>query len=489
MKRFFCKALIWLAKGFAVLIVLLLIFYAEEDWRGARDWAACQKELQAKGEILDLRQLAPPGKPEDDLSKVPIFAEIYQQPPPNFIGLIRQDSPKSTRLDRIDVYLGSNDYDKYPKNVGYLQGHPLDLVAWQKFYRTLPQAHLTDPKATPAQDVLQALSQFDAEMKEVEIALKNPNAYWPLNYDRPFDDRIEGITSMIRIAEVLPLRATAHLDNHETDLAERDYLLSFQTDQSLANKCLLINYIVIFGVCAIDNAILWEGLHRHAWNDAQLREMELALASTDMLALGAQTFRTERARVHQTMKMMQAGDPKLFQDLEEEDQQAAIWRIFQIRPRGWWNEDRLHYSLMVQKAIEGINVAHGTINSLAFDRQKYEGLRTQWRMIYTPISLIIGSNCVYIGPKIAKAETYRRLARLACRLEEYRIGHGTYPEKLEELPDLPAHLNQEVLSEEPLRYQRKGDGYQLYSVGWDQKDDGGVFNKDDRMGDWPWPGP
>jgi hypothetical protein len=84
---------------------------------------------------------------------------------------------------------------------------------------------------------------------------------------------------------------------------------------------------------------------------------------------------------------------------------------------------------------------------------------------------------------------YRWLVRLACRLEEYRIAHGTYADRLDELPDLPAHLNQEVLSEEPLRYQRKGDGYQLYSVGWGQKDDGGVFNNDDRFGDWPWPRP
>jgi hypothetical protein len=102
-----------------------------------------------------------------------------------------------------------------------------------------------------------------------------------------------------------------------------------------------------------------------------------------------------------------------------------------------------------------------------------------------------------MGSKIAKAETYRRLARLACRLEEYRIAHGQYPDKLDELPDLPAHLNQEVLSEQPLRYQRKGDGYLLYSIGWNQKDHGGVNSETVQHGntfihqdaDWVWPSP
>ncbi len=79
MKRFLYRTLVWGARALLVLILLLVLFYVEEDWRGARDWVACQRELAAKGETLDLRQLAPPGKPEDDLSKVPIFAEMYQQ--------------------------------------------------------------------------------------------------------------------------------------------------------------------------------------------------------------------------------------------------------------------------------------------------------------------------------------------------------------------------------------------------------------------------
>jgi hypothetical protein len=95
-----------------------------------------------------------------------------------------------------------------------------------------------------------------------------------------------------------------------------------------------------------------------------------------------------------------------------------------------------------------------------------------------------------LGLHIAKAETYRHLARLACRLEEYRLAHhNQYPDKLDDLSDLPAHLNQEVLDEESLHYRRKGNGYLLYSTGWDQEDDGGKVDNDDTKGDWPWPSP
>src|ERR1700677_4075982 len=126
MKRFFRKALIWLAKGFAVLIVLLLIFYAEEDWRGARDWAACQKELQAKGKTLDLRQLAPPGKPEDDLSKVPIFAELYQ----DYVEwLMTKSSTVNPRIRRIKIELTPKNYSDVPKTANYFKGEAIDLTA------------------------------------------------------------------------------------------------------------------------------------------------------------------------------------------------------------------------------------------------------------------------------------------------------------------------------------------------------------------------
>ncbi len=111
------------------------------------------------------------------------------------------------------------------------------------------------------------------------------------------------------------------------------------------------------------------------------------------------------------------------------------------------------------------------------------------RSIYTPITQMNRFAFEGTGPRIARAETYRRLARLACRLEEYRITHAQYPDKLEDLPDLPAHLNQEVLSVQPLQYHRKGDSYQLYSLGWNQKDDGGVYSTDPKEGDWPWPSP
>jgi len=491
MKRFFRKALRGLAILLATLVVLLLAFYAEEDWRGARDWAACQRELAAKGETLDLRQLVPPGNPEDDLSKVPIFAEMY---------LAEQDYQKAKkpsekqRINKIDINFKSTSSSLKPKTANYFKGESTDLGAWQKYYRSVPATHLSASMETPAQDVLQALSQFDPEMNEIEAAVKNPNAYWPINYDSPHQVYLGGITRMIRVAQVTQLSGIAHLENGEVDLAKKDYLFSIQVNQPLAKGCFVVNYLVMAANRTIADSILWEGLRLHAWNDAQLREMESALASTDILALGANSLRVDRASGLKTMAQAYANHALMRQAIERGEGMEMLYVTASIRPSGWWNQDQSFYCRRIQGCIEGIDVKEATLSSSAFpqhietDWQRYEDIGF-WEELYRPMSATALPTLDNMGPRIAKAETYRRLARLACRLEEYRIAHNHYPEKLDDLPGLPAHLNQEVLSEQPLHYQRKDDGYVLYSLGWNQKDDGGIYTHDAQMGDWPWPSP
>jgi len=484
MKRFFRKTLVSLARFALALIVLLLIFYGEEDWRGARDWATCQRELATKGESLDLRQLAPPGKPEDDLSKAPIYSPVYQN-----VGWDK------VPINKARVELDSDSYGQVPKNT-FLKGEPLDLAAWQKYYRSKPKSGLAQTSDSPARDVLQVLSQFDPELNDVYAAVSNPNACFPIDYEMPFGTRFSAVTSMIPIAKILQLKSVAHLENNQLDQAERSYLLSFRISQPLTKGCFLVNYLVIAGVRSIDDSILWEGLHRHAWTDTDLREVESALAANDMLALAADCFRIERASFLKAMDVAQKVDANMERRLSVAGVRSlvepSLWR-----PRGWWDEDRVNYSLTAQKWINGLNLQQGTLSPAAFPQHKLASYIDDnqatdislWSRIYIPLSASTIPGLENAGPTIARAETYRRLARLACRIEEYRISHGQYPDKLDDLPDLPAHLNQEVLNEQPFRYQRQGDGYKLYSLGWSQKDNGGVLAANPWRGNWPWPSP
>jgi hypothetical protein len=96
----------------------------------------------------------------------------------------------------------------------------------------------------------------------------------------------------------------------------------------------------------------------------------------------------------------------------------------------------------------------------------------------------------------AYAQSSVDLARTAIALERYRLAHGEYPESLDALaPQFIAKVPHDVIGGQPLKYRREANGlFTLYSVGWNETDDGGVVvfkeSSPDRVdvdkGDWVW---
>jgi hypothetical protein len=79
------------------------------------------------------------------------------------------------------------------------------------------------------------------------------------------------------------------------------------------------------------------------------------------------------------------------------------------------------------------------------------------------------------------------LTGMAFALAAYRAEHGSYPAKLADLvPKYAAKIPKDVFGNDAdLHYVRKGDGYLLYSVGVNGRDDGGR-GEEDRKGDEGW---
>ena len=91
----------------------------------------------------------------------------------------------------------------------------------------------------------------------------------------------------------------------------------------------------------------------------------------------------------------------------------------------------------------------------------------------------------------ATAQTAADQTVLACALERYRLANGQFPEKLEALvPRFVTQLPNDVITGEPYKYRRTDDShFVLYSIGWNEKDDGGMPGKalfDETQGDWVW---
>jgi hypothetical protein len=100
--------------------------------------------------------------------------------------------------------------------------------------------------------------------------------------------------------------------------------------------------------------------------------------------------------------------------------------------------------------------------------------------------------------KYAYAQNSVDMARVACALERCRLAQGEYPETLGALsPRFIETVPHDVIGGQPLKYRQTGNGqFMLYSVGWNETDDGGavVLRKplkltiDYENGDWVWAG-
>jgi tetratricopeptide (TPR) repeat protein len=82
----------------------------------------------------------------------------------------------------------------------------------------------------------------------------------------------------------------------------------------------------------------------------------------------------------------------------------------------------------------------------------------------------------YAMHRAADFHALQRLGQVAVALRLYRHEHGRYPETLEELvPKYLPSLPVDPFDGKPLRYKRLAKGFKVWSVGWDMKDDGGVW--------------
>ncbi len=77
--------------------------------------------------------------------------------------------------------------------------------------------------------------------------------------------------------------------------------------------------------------------------------------------------------------------------------------------------------------------------------------------------------------RVFEFETQREMTVAAIALQRFRLRHGRWPEKLEELsPEFLSVLPRDWMDGEPLRYRRNAnDTFTLYSIGEDLRDDGG----------------
>jgi hypothetical protein len=466
----------WLIVG---SLSVLVLFYAEETWRGKRAWAALQREAAARGDSLELSSVFPPPVPDDQNM------------------LLAPGMPELVATNRLPFYHGAR--EKWPTaSASWAFQQPVDLAAWQRFVRQHPVkastptndnvSRLAFPVApepqTPAADVLLALSRYEPDLAILRAAAQRPGARYSFAYEDGWfalsgspSPTLENIFSA---AHFLCLRAVAELAQNQNEAALQDTLLALRLADSLRQEPYAVVQSIRTEMLMFCLQPVWEGLTSHRWNEAQVVALQQRLAQMDLLADFRVVARGE------TILMMNLADQLLaflqnrrstYGDrIKSGEEGEPFWvGLFRVAyPVGWLYQDKAWMYRFYERRADALK---------AVDPANEMSLESELRRATDPLLLIMAVPRLkeVLSDGASKAlylQTTFQEAVVACALERYRLAQGHYPDALGALvPNWLSQVPADLLDSKggPLKYRRDADGgFVLYSVGLNRADDHGT---------------
>jgi len=498
----------------AWIVTLVVLFYAEEDWRGWHAWNNYHLQLEASGAQLDYRAFIPKPIPDDqNFAAVPVIESWFTQRT-NF------NKKWSDNYSLASGMLGSqtNPNPPAPEGNSYQGGERyfLDLVAWKTAFaaiqsgRTNSNEKLSSGKldlasrAVVAPAVVAGLVSSETELNQLRAASDRPSARYAVVYDldNPWGILLPHLGNIKRTVQRLQLRACAELASGQSDRALADVKLMLYLADSAKDEPFLISYLVRLACVHLAIQPVWEGLAEHAWSDAQLQELQVLFQQCDFFPQMEHSLASERAAAILTAGLLERGKYHL-NDLTDDPSHSgsALANLFgRIVPRGWYYQEQLNYCRLFQLQLAGAfdasqkRVFPEQIGSNVKALDKVFAGRNPFTTICTRhqlLAVLLLPTLHKIPLRAAAAQTAVDEAAIACALERCRLANGQFPETLEVLvPRFISQLPNDVISGEPYKYHLTNDGqFVLYSVGWNEKDDGGVPGKtlfNEKEGDWVW---
>jgi tetratricopeptide (TPR) repeat protein len=548
----------------AGLTALIALFYAEENWRGQRAWEQFKRTWEAKGERFDWATVVPPPVPDsENFALAPMVLSSYAAYVDTNGRAIRPAKTNILNKLRMSVFR-EEEYPSFNTKKPFGQWQTAkwtDLSAWQTYYRTptlappavgrrysrfggrpsTPGRPVMAPPAktamatpaptnefpvapqpqSPAEDVLLALSRYDAAIAELRQASRLPQARFPLNYEHPEERVFAHFGALRQCAQVLQLRSVAELSLNRTEEALADIKLSLRLGESIHAEPFFQSEKTRVSIVESNLQPIWEGLAAHRWSDSQLVALDSELSGLDFFSDYAAVVRSQRALANYQLDLWRRThnaqiepDPGCdYDDAIKRTGARLIGFYFHSFPSGWYYQNEVRTCrAYTEELLPLLNAKTRTVSQVLVTNFKFDGIlgspmpymaekidrpdEQEWgSAFWHPYSILENFAFEFGSAKqFAYAQGSVDLARVACALERYRLARGEYPASLNELsPRFMEKLPCDLINGLPLHYRVTDDKqFVLYSLGWSNVDEHGEVRyshdrfKDLRSGNWLW---
>jgi hypothetical protein len=434
-------------------VFLVAFFYAEEDLRGWLAWENCKHELGAKGEVLDWDAYIPPPVPDDqNFFKVPKMTEWFVR---NKQSYTNELTARLSNAETTATNLNETASAKY--------------LAWS--------------------------DQFEPDFDLIREASKRPYARMDGDYSKPFEIPIPNFVTVRIVAQTLAQRAKCDLLLGQPDKALQELTLLHDFRHLLeaapSGKAMtLVAAMINVAVTGLYVDTIAVGLQSRAWQEPQLAALQKQLADINLSPFVFDALREEPAGVCRSAQILPI--MKLFNfnsDHEKWGAKVIDW----LWPRGFVYQNMVNVAVLQQKPLEGFDLAHDTIAPRKFEEANREVEKFDKSVrIFRPYKFL----ATFAIPNYSKAEqttahnqTLVNEVQIVCALERYHLATGQYPETLDALaPQFIETIPHDIIGGDSLIYRPTiGGKFLLYSVGWNETDDGGKDGGTDfTKADWVW---
>lgn len=448
----------------AAAVVIVMAFYAEENRRGWQAWQNYQAVQNPSGFRID------PASPR--ASAVGDSQNIYMAP----------------RMHRWFLEPGDNELTE-GLNLGNLQ-------VWLSQNQPL----LKPDRAPSAQEYLTWSDRCRPEFELLRQALKRPLGRIPADARDLSGRPVLNVNTLLMLEKVLEQRISYHTQLGQSAEAWRDLALlhdlgrlqtTGSTDQpeSLAMEFSFLSWAEMW------SEAIGHGLQRHSWTTNELVLLQEQLRGTDLFSGMASAVASERGYACRSLEI--ATPARVLGVFGQQRSRTMIENIFSpqaqilaLGPRGWIYQNMLFIAREYQVVSAGVDFTNRLVwpGRVAPSFQEIGSL-SQYAFPYRCLGQAFLPNPEALARQLAQAQTQVNQAQVACALERFRLAQGSYPAELSSLtPRCLTSIPPDIIGGQPLKYRSGQQGYKLYSIGWNEVDDGGRNNTTSgaAFDDWVW---
>ncbi|HRY47772.1 MAG TPA: hypothetical protein P5186_06970 [Candidatus Paceibacterota bacterium] len=424
------------------------------------------------------------------------FGSFVRQP-------LRQIQPRQIVLQtelppELETILSAIPTNLIPSDVGRLQVEP-GPNSNEFRVQLFPQATVS------AEAYLDWSDRVAPEFDLIRAALQRPYIRFDDDYQRPYEIPILNFVTARGVAQTAAQRAKCCLLLGRSEQAFRELALVLQLRQLFQSRpttlvAAMID-VAIGGLCADTIA---DGLRLNAWRPPELMALQNDLQTIDFASGLVDAFRCERIAFIHTLE--RSSGPEMARIFFRGSSQDTLWArmtdpnylLLNIGPRGWLYQQLVAITSLQQSVIEAFDTTLQFIQPARLDAIHREAERTfsHWSP-YTYLAAMATPNFSRAIQTTVRNQTKINQALIVCGLERYRQTYQRYPTNLDALiPDFVAKMPLDIIGGQPLKFRLiPEDHFVLYSVGWNEKDDGGANpptsppgqHMDFTQGDWVWP--